>query len=198
MIYVIFLISIIIHEFGHLIIAKCLKIHISKIKFKIIGISAEFDNENEIQCLKKVLIIIMGPFLNLLICLIFLLLKIDFIYKEEIICTNLILFSFNFLPIIPLDGGKVLFYILNLKYSFEKTFKISSFISRLILCILSLTYAIAIFIVKNVEIFFIIVYLWYIFIKEEKNLEWYIKINKNMRKYLNLPKKYAKIPSVIK
>ena len=135
--------------------------------------------------------------MNLIIS--FMSLRMDnFLYKDEIILTNFCLYIFNFLPILPLDGGKVLFYILNLKYNFEESFKISVFISKTFLIIISISYSILIFCVKNVELAFIIFYLWYIFIKEEKNLEWYIKINKNMIKHLNLQRKCAKIPSVIK
>lgn len=198
MIYIIFLLSIILHEIGHLTMARILNINISNVKFKIIGVSAEFGYENEIQYLKKFFVILMGPFLNLVVSLFFVIWDMDFIYKNESIYVNFLLFAFNFLPIIPLDGGNLLLYILNLRYDFEKSFKIVSLISKFSLSILSLTYSLAIFVIKNVQIFLLIIYLWYIFIKEENNFELYIKINKNMRKHLNLQKKCAKIPSVIK
>ena len=197
MIYVIFLFSIILHEIGHLFMAKILKININRVKFKIIGISAEFENEVEEKYIRKIFVLLMGPFMNLLIGSSLLLVK-EFTYREEIIYINLILFLFNLLPIIPLDGGKIIFYMLNLKYNFEKSFKISDIVSKIILSSMTLMYALAIFIIKNIEIAIIIIYLWYIFIKEEKNIEWYIKINKNVIKHLNLQKKCAKIPSVIK
>ena len=198
MIYIIFLCSILIHEFGHILIAKILKIKINNIKFKLIGISAELKNENEINKFKKILIVLSGPIINMCIALLLILINLNFKYKNELIYTNLILSVFNLLPINPLDGGKLLLYILNLKCDFDKTFKIVRCISKLFLFVLSISYAIIIFIIKNIEIFFVIIYLWYLFIKEEKNIEWYIKINKNMRKYLNSDKKCAKIPSVIK
>ena len=197
MIYVIFLFSIILHEIGHLFMAKILKININRVKFKIIGISAEFENEVEEKYIRKIFVLLMGPFMNLLIGSSLLLVK-EFTYREEIIYINLILFLFNLLPIIPLDGGKIIFYMLNLKYNFEKSFKISDILSKIILSSMTLMYALVIFIIKNIEIAIIIIYLWYIFIKEEKNIEWYIKINKNVIKHLNLQKKCAKIPSVIK
>ena len=197
MIYVIFLFSIILHEIGHLFMAKILKININRVKFKIIGISAEFENEVEEKYIRKIFVLLMGPFMNSLIGSSLLLVK-EFTYREEIIYINLILFLFNLLPIIPLDGGKIIFYMLNLKYNFEKSFKISDILSKIILSSMTLMYALVIFIIKNIEIAIIIIYLWYIFIKEEKNIEWYIKINKNVIKHLNLQKKCAKIPSVIK
>ena len=198
MIYIIFLCSIIIHEFGHILMAKFLKIKINKVKFKLIGISAELENENEINLLKKILVLITGPIFNLCIVSCLILADWKFKIKEELIYTNLILFLFNLIPILPLDGGRVLLYILNLKYDFEKSFKITSFISKFLLCVFTFMYAIIIFVVKNIEIFFVLIYLWYLFIKEENTIEWYIKINKNIRKHLNSKEKYAKIPSVIK
>lgn len=185
MTYFIFLISIILHEFGHLIIAKILKIKIKNLKFNFIGFSAEFNNISD-KNIEKIIILLFGPLVNLFISILFLANKIDCDYNVEIIYTNLILFVFNILPILPLDGGRILFYIFNFKFDIEKSFKISNDISKLFLIIISFTYAIIIFIVRNIEIFFIIIYLWYLNLKEEENFLWYIKINKKIRKYLNL------------
>ena len=107
-------------------------------------------------------------------------------YGNQIIYTNFILFIINILPVIPLDGGRILFYILNLRLNFESAFEIINNISKIFLILISFCYAFIIFVIKNVEIFFFILYLWYLNIKEEVNFAWYIKINKNVRKYLNL------------
>lgn len=181
--YFIFLFSIILHEFGHLIMAKFLNVHIKNIKFKIFGISAEIEEESRISNIKKILVIGIGPIINLFICVIFVRFKILFY-------TNLLLFLFNILPIIPLDGGKVLFYLINLKFDYLKSSKIILLISKLVLIILSIFYCFAIFIVRNIIIFMVIVYLWGAFLKEEKNLEWYIKICENLRNNSKNGKKY--------
>lgn len=184
MIYFIFLFSIVLHELSHIIVAKILDIRIGKIKFKIFGFSAELKENLEIAKINKILFFLSGPLINLFISYIFLIVNVK--YKYEIVYTNLILFYFNILPILPLDGAKTIFCLLNFKYDFEKTYIITSNISRILLVILSFIYAIVIFKIGNIEIAFILVYLWYINIKEEIEFVWYLKINKNIRKYLNL------------
>lgn len=186
MIYFIFLISIMLHESGHLIIAKILKIKIKNLKFNFIGFSAKFDNNISNKKSEKILVLIFGPLVNLFISILFLVNKIDCDYNVEIIYTNLILFVFNILPILPLDGGRILFYIFSFRFNIEKSFEIINCISKVFLAIISVVYAIMIFLIKNIEIFFVIIYLWYLNIKEEVNFTWYIKINKKIRKYLNL------------
>ena len=186
MIYFIFLMSIIFHEFGHLCLAKILNVKIKKVKFKIIGFSAEFENGIEDKNIKKIFVLLIGPIINFVIGMVVLIYIKSHIYRNEIIYTNFILFIFNILPINPLDGGRILFYILNLRYDLEDSFGIVNKISKIFLILISFTYAIIIFLIRNVEIFFFIIYLWYLNIKEEEKISWYIKINKNIRKHLNL------------
>lgn len=186
MIYFIFLISIIFHELGHILLAKLLRVKIKKVRFKIIGFSAEFEDGISDKNLRKIFVLFMGPLVNLIIGLIVIGLKNKFKYGNQIIYTNFILFIINILPVIPLDGGRILFYILNLRLNFESAFEIINNISKIFLILISFCYAFIIFVIKNVEIFFFILYLWYLNIKEEVNFAWYIKINKNVRKYLNL------------
>ena len=186
MIYFIFLISIVFHELGHILLARILKVKIKKVRFKIIGFSAEFEERMSDKNLKKIWVLFVGPFVNLIISLIVIIYKNKFKYSNEIIYTNFILFIVNILPVLPLDGGRILFYILNFKFDFEIAFVIINKVSKICLILISFSYAFIIFLIRNVEIFFFILYLWYLNIKEEVNFAWYIKINKKIRKYLNL------------
>ena len=54
--------------------------------------------------------------------------------------------------------------------------EIALLISKIILILLSLIYCFAIFYLKNVWIFCIIIYLWILYFKEEKKFELYLKI----------------------
>lgn len=181
--YFIFLFSIFLHEFGHLIMAKFLNVHIKNIKFKLFCISAEIEEEKNISNKKMILVIGIGPIINLLICIIFF--KFDIVFN-----TNLLLFIFNNLPIIPLDGGKVFFYLINTKFDYLKSLKIILLVSKIMLITLSIFYCFAIFIIKNVIIFFVIFYLWIAFIREERKIDWYIKIYENLRNNGKKGKKY--------
>jgi len=65
--------------------------------------------------IKKVLIALAGPLVNLLI--IFMTSKLNITYiaqKETIIYSNLLILIFNLLPIYPLDGGRILKGILHM------------------------------------------------------------------------------------
>lgn len=186
--YIIFFISLFIHEMSHIFIAKLLNVHIKNVKFKILGISAEIENESKVHNFKKILILIGGPISNLMIYICFK--NLNFPYKEEIMYTNLFLFLFNILPIIPLDGGKILLYVLDFKLDTEKSIIVIVLVGKIILSLITVFYSMAILIVKNIEIFIIIIYLWYIFIKEEKIIKLYIKIKKNMESNTKIAKKY--------
>ena len=162
-----------------------------KMKFKV-----NYDDYNKkigkgsLISLKKILISVAGPFFNLMLCLIVLICThfgVNFFNENaNIFYANLLIFIFNLIPIYPLDGGRILFYIFSFRFNIEKSFEIINCISKVFLAIISVVYAIMIFMIKNIEIFFVIIYLWYLNIKEEVNFTWYIKINKKIRKYLNL------------
>lgn len=96
--------------------------------------------------------------------------------------TNLLLGIINLLPILPLDGGNILNCILEKKVGFYISGKISLFVSKIVLIIISLIYCFAIFYLKNFWIFCGIIYLWILFFKEEKNFALYLKI---LDKYKN-------------
>ena len=80
------------------------------------------------------------------------------------------------LPILPLDGGKIFKEILNYFFGYKKSNIIVLNISKVFLILFSLLYSILIFKVKNIFIFFVIVYLWYLYYVEEKKLATVIKV----------------------
>ncbi len=114
-------ISISLHEMAHVITALIFRIEIRSIRILPVGFNAVIEEGTD--CLwKKVLIYLAGPITNVLIYIsgqLFCEYLINIsIYKEYIMNfanTNLYLAMFNILPVIPLDGSRILVNILALR-----------------------------------------------------------------------------------
>lgn len=188
-IYALIMIFSILHEIGHLLAGLIIGMKAEKIEIMPFGVSICFKinpsdynkkikNGNKMQ-LKKMIIAIAGPLTNFVIIMLALNIKI----REEIIYTNLLLMLFNLLPIYPLDGGRIVKCMLHILYGKKKSEKFIIIISKINIMILTFIASIMILYVKNIAIVIIIVFLWYLVIKEEiiynKRKEIYKKILEN-------------------
>ena len=100
-----FVLSILIHELGHLIFILYYKIKIEKISFKVYGINIEIENERYLQNYKEVILLLGGSLANFLSAAVIYLFLSDL---NIFIMTNLILGIFNLFPVDSLDGGKII------------------------------------------------------------------------------------------
>lgn len=170
-IYMIFLIFIILHEIIHAVTGLCFGFKPKVFKLNPLGVVIEFYNYNTRKVWKKILIYLSGPMFNIFLAIFFYYLNIDIIIKTKLIYTNLLLGMFNLIPIIPLDGGRIFKEILNHFIGNKKAniFMLKS--TKMILVLFSLIYSIMIFKVKNIAIFLLIIYLWYLYLMEEKKVK---------------------------
>ena len=170
MIYLIFLLSILLHELGHIAIGRIFGYKLKNIHFLPFGIYIEFKEKEMIkkQSLINIVIYLFGPIVNFFICIIFL--KVKTSISEIIIYMNLILGVFNLLPIHPLDGSKIIKEVLYILIGNKRGNIYSHNLSKCCLCIF--TFINACFLVKfhNISIIFAILYLWYVNQKEEESL----------------------------
>lgn len=181
MIYIIFFISITIHEIGHILMSKALKVKIGKPRYNFIGYSSKINNGNK---LSKLLVYLSGPVSNFIFAIIFYFAKMEFKIKVQFFYTNIFLGIANLLPVLPLDGGNIVELMLEKKFKFDKSMKIALCVSKIVLILITLICCFTILIIKNIWIFVSLIYLWIIYINEDEKFDLYMKIKIRAKKCL--------------
>ena len=113
---------VIIHEYAHYLMAYILGFKNFSIKILPFGARLDLDDLDEATPREDLLISLAGPLSNLILCVIFFFLYYKFkIEILNVICySNLALGIFNLIPTLPLDGGRIVRDIINLKVPFKK------------------------------------------------------------------------------
>lgn len=167
------------HEIGHLVCGLMIGIRPESIKINPLGFQIQFrtpvedynkkvKNGNE-QCIKKILIALAGPLINIfmiIICL-FLPQSLD-PARTTIVYANLLLAIFNLLPVYPLDGGRILKEMVHILKGKEKSYEIVNTVSKATVITLTVIASIAILSIHNIALLLILAYLWYLMIQNEK------------------------------
>ena len=207
-IYAMIMMFAIIHECGHLIAGIILGMQPDKLEIRPFGVSIDFNikrkdynikiKKGNLLELKKILIAMAGPLVNLFIIIILSLpniFDINDYNKMLMIFSNITLIIFNILPIYPLDGGRIVkgvIYLFKGKYKAEEYIYNISYITLIILTAMT---SILILYVKNIALVLAIIFLWGLQIKENiiyknrKKLYETIKkeINKDDYKNIKIP-----------
>ena len=163
--FIILFLLIIIHELGHFLTAYFLKVEVNKIYIYPFGGISKLNLSLNEELFKELIILIMGPLMQLIFY--FILVNINYFinYKELITIYNSSILLFNLLPIYPLDGGKLLNILLSYKISFKKSLKISLLISYITIIIF-----LSFFLLKDLSLNLIIIisFLFYKVREEDK------------------------------
>lgn len=187
--YVIFLIFVIIHEMSHLICGIIIGGKPKTMCFNPLGLSLEFYSYGKDNYLHRIILFLAGPLINFVIAIIFANYDILPKYNEKIIYTNFALGFFNLLPIIPLDGGKILLEIIKKFFGKEFASKYMLIFSKTFLVIISFAYSIIILKIKNIFFLILLLYLWWLYITEERKYNLYERVKQSLKlKYWKLYK----------
>ena len=177
-IYCLCLLFALIHELGHVLVARILGNKLLKFKIMPLGFSIFLQTNIEdynkkikkgnMYVLKNLIISIAGPITNIIIFLVTFFLPIELMLKEKIIYINAIIAIFNLIPMYPLDGSKILKNALKLFCSNKESYKYTNIVANATLIIFTIFCSVFILYAKNIAIVAILIYLWYINIKENE------------------------------
>lgn len=164
-----FMILILIHETGHILVSLFFKWNIKKIIILPFGGLILYDININTPLIEDLLVSISGVIFQQLIY-IFLSNYISFKYLSFI---NYFIIFFNLLPVYPLDGSKILEYFLNILFPYKTSLKIISFLSIIINIIL-------IFLLFNCNKLLVTIIIFLIL----KEIKYYNNINYVFNKFL--------------
>ena len=177
-IYCLCLLFALIHELGHVLVARIVGNKLLKFKIMPLGFSIFLQTNIEdynkkikkgnMYVLKNLIISIAGPITNIIIFLVAFFLPIELMIKEKVIYINAIIAIFNLIPMYPLDGSKILHNALKLFCSNKESYKYTNIVANATLIIFTIFCSVFILYAKNIAIVAILIYLWYINIKENE------------------------------
>ena len=113
------IISILIHEFSHYIFLRLFRVNVKNLELSIIGGILEINNKN-ISLIKRLIINSAGVISNLIIILLIKIIGVSNL--NYLVYYNLFIVIFNLIPIIPLDGFRILNDLLSCIYDDNYTF----------------------------------------------------------------------------
>ncbi len=161
--------------------AKLFKFEIDKIYFYPYGGISKFNLQMNVSLNKELVVLIMGPLFQMIAFLVLINISYFNKYKLLIYSINFSILFFNLLPIYPLDGGKLLNIIFNYKLNFKRSLKLVIYISYLTVVLLFLYYFKT---SVSLNVIFMLIFLLYKIISENKNINNYY--NKFLlERYLN-------------
>ncbi len=156
------------HEMGHAIVGTLLKWKVKKITFYPYGGLTLFETKENRSINKEILIILAGPLFQIIT---YIILHHFFAY-DYIRSYHLTILTFNLLPILSLDGGRLLNLIFDKFFNYLKSFYLTLGIS--IITIIMLIFF-CLFNYHNFNLFLMSLFLVFKIIKSLKDIKYYYK-----------------------
>ncbi|RSK29394.1 stage IV sporulation protein FB [Bacillus sp. HMF5848] len=187
-----------IHEMGHALMAHFFSWRIRKIQLLPFGGVAEFDEHGNRSAKEEFLVTIAGPIQHVWIAALAFLLSVgnvipDYLY-ETIMLHNAAILLFNLLPILPLDGGKLIFLMFSQHLEFLK----AHYWSIVSSCMFALLFLIIMLFTQPMNIN---IWLIFIFLAISLRLEWkqrqYVYVRFLLERYYGKQIEFKKLSPLI-
>ena len=161
-----------LHELAHMLVGLLLGFKPQSIEIMPFGFSLNLTSKKEdietkikksnLVELKYIYVAIAGPLFNLIMATVFsyISLNVNSEIVDLITYSNLLIFMFNFIPIYPLDGGRVIYSVLKINNGSIIAEKHMNIIKETTIILITIIGSILILYMKNIAILFIIIYLW--------------------------------------
>lgn len=199
--YLLLMLFAILHECGHILAGFLCGLKVQSLEIMPVGIKVLFKidmiNYNKkikkanLLALKKLIVAIAGPLVNLLFVMLFIILDKEYIVGVEsdiLIYVNVLIFLFNMLIIYPLDGGRILKNIIYIFKGKENSLRVTNIVSNVFAILVSIfTFYLSI-ISKNFIFILVLMYIWIIVVKENKVYSIKIKMYKILRNNIAINK----------
>lgn len=162
--FIIMYLIVFIHEAGHITMAYLFNWNIKKINIYPFGGYTLFSESINKPFIEEFLVFFGGILFQIISFTLVTLIFDNTSYVNNLFYSyNLTILIFNMIPIIPLDGSKILNIILNYIFPFKKSHLITIYTSYIILLILLLIFY------KDINMILICILMLFILIKEHKN-----------------------------
>lgn len=107
-------VSILLHELAHALTASLMGSPPFAIELTPLGAVMRLEDDEKLPSFQRLLMLLSGPLLTLLLCCTALNLssKTSLIFSRQLFLCNLSILTLNLLPVLPLDGGRILSLLL--------------------------------------------------------------------------------------
>lgn len=156
-----YVVSVLVHEYGHLLTAKMLGYTSAGVVFNVTG--AYLNSHEVFKDKDDIIISLAGPLVNLIIIIISLgvwwLFPSLYIFTSDWVVANLWVMIFNLIPIYPLDGGRVVKVLLSKRLGSDKFMKYNSALCFVFGVLLLSLFFVSVFININFSLLFMGVFM---------------------------------------
>ena len=171
-IFIIYTATAVIHELGHSYVASNQGYRLNKITLMPFG-AVVSGNIEGLKPIDEIKVAVAGPFINLAVALFFVstwwIFPESYAFTDVVAEANFIMAVINFLPVFPLDGGRIVLALLSSKMNKIKAIKIMKVSGIIFSLILFALFVVTIFYTINISILLFALFLLFATLSREKD-----------------------------